>query len=217
TMDAKAVATLRAGQFPVKSCGSSFDGAKRFSEWRGFAEMSGLAVSMSVQRDPGVPIFRPFAFTADESGDSPPDVTVATKAAPKAGEGDAEAQLLKAMAGGGTTDMVRAVRWRMAKSLADSAAISVVVAGWHDPDGYLWEENTKVRFWGPGACIFKEADFILQSVELGKDIEGGDEATLALILPDAYNMTLPSSYPWSGYYADKGYKKTAIESGERPY
>lgn len=202
TMDAKAVATLHAGQFPVKSCSSSFDGTKRFSEWRGYAEMSGLMVSMSVQRDDGVPIFRPFAFTADESGANPTDVTVDTKKAPSvgAGEQDAETQLLKAMAAGGTTDMVRAVRWRMAKSLADSADISVIVAGWRDPDGYLWEENTKVRFWGPGIMIFQESDFILQSVELSKDVGGGDIATLALILPDAYNMTMPTRYPWDGYY-----------------
>jgi prophage tail gpP-like protein len=215
TADAKAVATLRQGQFPVLSCGSSFDGSKRFSEWRGYAQMSGVTTNINVQRDPGVAIFRPFAFTADESGDNPPDTTVGTKTV-KAGEGDAEAQLKKALAGGGTIDMARAVRWRMCKSIADSALISVAVAGWHDPDGQLWEENTKVRFWAPAACIFKEADFIIKDVQLGKDTAGGDVAALALILPDAYNMTLPSTYPWSGYYADKGYKKTALESGERP-
>lgn len=92
-----------------------------------------------------------------------------------------------------------AVRWRMAKSIADAAPLIVPVAGWHNPDGDLWEENVKVTFWGPGVYVFEETTFIVKAVELQKDPTGGDVAQLSLVLPGAYNKTMPKSFPWDGY------------------
>jgi prophage tail gpP-like protein len=165
-VDAKPVAALRAGEFPVRSCGAEFDGSKRFSSWYGYADVSGLPAANAYKKDSSVPVYRPFAFSADESE---------------------------------STTIETAVLWRMAKSLADSTVITAEVAGWRNPDGQLWEENMKVTLWAPALCVFRESSFIVQSVELSKDDSGGDIATLGLVLPEAYNKTMPKTFPWDGY------------------
>lgn len=67
TPDAKPVAALRLGEYPVLSATSEFDGAMRFSEWFGYAEVSGEPEASAFRRDPGIGIKRPYAFKADES------------------------------------------------------------------------------------------------------------------------------------------------------
>ena len=92
-----------------------------------------------------------------------------------------------------------AVRWRMAKSVADSVAITVTVAGWRIPGGELWRENVKVTLWAPHVCIFSETPMIVASVNLTKGEDGGDQAVLMLVPPGAYTLDMPKSYPWDGY------------------
>lgn len=91
-----------------------------------------------------------------------------------------------------------AVQWRMSESIVASTSISVTVVGWRNPEGRLWEENTMVTYLDRDAFILKETPFLIQKVMLTKDEAGGDIAELSLVLPEAYTLGLPASYPWEG-------------------
>jgi prophage tail gpP-like protein len=94
-----------------------------------------------------------------------------------------------------------AVRWRMAKSVADATTIDVQIAGYRNEQqgGDLWQENRKVTLWAPPAFIFRETEMIIQSVRLTKDESGGDTTALSLVFPEAYNLENRTAYPWDGY------------------
>ena len=92
-----------------------------------------------------------------------------------------------------------AVKWRMAKSIAESVRVPVVVEGWRNAEGELWSENMKVTAKSPRKFIFKETEFIIESVELSKG-DSGDEAALSLVLPGSYTTDAPKPpFPWDGY------------------
>jgi prophage tail gpP-like protein len=162
-VDAKPVASLRAGEFPVLSCSTSYDGSKRFSEITGTTESEDSWGLNETIQDKSIPHMRPLIFKAEE----------ANKATLKT-----------------------AVQWRMSESIVASTAITVTLAGWRNPEGRLWEENTMVTFCAPQCFILKETSFLIQKVVLTKDESGGDIAELSLVLPEAYTLGLPSSYPW---------------------
>lgn len=89
-----------------------------------------------------------------------------------------------------------AVKWRVAKSVADSYGVNLVVIGWYNAAGELWAENMKVSVKFPSAFIFNETEFIIESVELTKD-DGGDIATMRLVLPSSYTTDAPKKpFPW---------------------
>jgi prophage tail gpP-like protein/phage tail protein X len=92
----------------------------------------------------------------------------------------------------------QAIKWRMSKSIAESAAIPVQVVGWRTPDGELWTENMKGTITAPDVFILRETPVIIESVELTKDA-GGDIASLMVVLPESYTTTMPKQpYPWEG-------------------
>lgn len=97
-----------------------------------------------------------------------------------------------------------AVRWRMAKSVADATTIDVQIAGYRNEQqgGDLWQENRKVTLWAPPVMIFQETEMIIQSVRLTKDESGGDTTALSLVFPEAYNLENRTAYPWDGYYVE---------------
>lgn len=90
------------------------------------------------------------------------------------------------------------VRWRRSKSLADSTALRAIVTGWRNQDGNLWRENQVVIVRAPSVYIFSETEYIIKGVELTKDEQGGDVITLSLVLPQAYTLDFPESFPWEG-------------------
>lgn len=92
----------------------------------------------------------------------------------------------------------QAIKWRMSKSIAESAAIPVQVVGWRTPDGELWAENMKGTISAPYVFMLRETPVIIESVELTKDA-GGDIASLMVVLPESYTTTMPKQpYPWEG-------------------
>ena len=96
-------------------------------------------------------------------------------------------------------NLATAVKWRMAKSIAESVRLGVTVYGWRNAEGELWSENMKVTAKAPSKFIFKESEFIIESVSLTKG-DGGDEAVLSLVLPGSYTTIVPKPpYPWDGY------------------
>ena len=104
------------------------------------------------------------------------------------------------MAGESDTSTIEdAVRWRVAKSIADAASIDVVVSGFRDSTGELWRENRKVILEAPSVMVNAGTEFIVRAVRLQSPAEDGDTTTLSLVLPGAYNLEIPESYPWDGF------------------
>lgn len=98
-----------------------------------------------------------------------------------------------------------ACEWRRSKSIAEAATFDVEVSGWRNPEGELWTENMKVTGLAPGAFVFTESEFIIESAELTKDDNGGDVTALKLAIPEAYTTTQPKApFPWDGYYRKGG-------------
>jgi len=171
TGDSPSVALIQ-GQAPVKAVGSSFDGQKRFSTWKGYVEESGIVSKPVIINDTTVPRARTFCFKASDSEEG---------------------------------NLSTAVKWRMAKSLNESASIPVSVEGWRNANGEMWAENMKVTLLAPGAFILRETEFIIESVSLTKDVNGGDQADLSLVLPGSYTTTMPKQpFPWEGYQKESG-------------
>jgi prophage tail gpP-like protein len=142
-----------------------YDGTKRFSSFMAVSESPGVSGNYATINDPGVSVYRPFVFSAD----------------------DLEA---------GNLD--NSIKWRRSKSLADSTVLKAKVSGWRNQDGDLWRENQLVIVQAPSVDIFNETDFIIRGVDLTKDETGGDVITLSLVLPQAYTLEYPSSFPWEG-------------------
>ncbi|KKK66540.1 hypothetical protein LCGC14_2963100, partial [marine sediment metagenome] len=46
--------------------------------------------------------------------------------------------------------------------------------------------------------IFSETGYIISGVSLTKDENSGNVSSLELILPQAYSLEFPSSFPWEG-------------------
>ena len=90
-----------------------------------------------------------------------------------------------------------ALKWRRSKSLADSTKLSITATGWRNQVNMLWRENMKVTVLAPSVDIFTETEYIISGVDLKKD-KSGNVATLEMVLPQAYTLTFPESFPWEG-------------------
>lgn len=91
-----------------------------------------------------------------------------------------------------------ACKWKKSKSLADSATVSITITGWRNGQGMLWRENMLGTLQAPSIDIHSETQFLISSVQLRKDENGGNISTLGLVLPQAYTLDFPDSFPWEG-------------------
>ncbi len=89
-----------------------------------------------------------------------------------------------------------AIEWKRSKALAESAPVSVTVTGWRNKYGQLWEENMVGSVYWPSIDIYTKTDYIVASVNLKKDENGGNVSVLTLVLPQAYTLDYPDSFPW---------------------
>ena len=78
-----------------------------------------------------------------------------------------------------------AAKWERNKSLVAALTIPVPVAGWLDPNGELWQANTKVTLTAPSIFIKKGFDFLIRSVEFSENANE-KSAVLNLIPPQLY-------------------------------
>jgi len=91
-----------------------------------------------------------------------------------------------------------ALKWRRSKALADSYSVSITVTGWRNEFNQLWRENMKGSVKAPSVDIFTESDYIISSVTLMKDENGGNVSILKMVIPQAYSLEFPVSFPWEG-------------------
>lgn len=92
-------------------------------------------------------------------------------------------------------DVETAVRAKTGRMYANMVSYEVAVATWRDKRGNLWEPNTIVRLYAPGAMIYKETDFVIRSIVFrrGPSVE---TATLSLVLPGSFTSDSPGGFPW---------------------
>lgn len=90
------------------------------------------------------------------------------------------------------------LQWRRAKSLADSTSISTTVTGWRNENGQLWRENMKGTVLWSSIDILTESEYIISSAKFGKSENGGNVASLSMVLPQSYTLDFPKSFPWDG-------------------
>jgi len=94
-------------------------------------------------------------------------------------------------------DIQDLVKAKMGRMYASAAAYSVTVQGWRtDNIGKLWQPGDIVSLLAPGAMVYKEYDFMIKSVALKRATQGGDTATLSLVMPGAYDGSTPATAPW---------------------
>ena len=91
-----------------------------------------------------------------------------------------------------------ALQWRRAKSLADSTKLKITTTGWRNQTNMLWRENMKVTVFAPSVDIHTETEYIISGIDLTKAENGGNVAVLEMVLPQAYSLSFPESFPWEG-------------------
>jgi prophage tail gpP-like protein len=163
----KPVAALIEGKLPLLSLQANFDGSKRFSQYVAYPSDSGLEQRKKIA----------WATVQDEKI-----------------PGFRRKTFRAEYADGVNLD--ETVGWMASRAVAESVDIKAVVAGWRNPEGEIWAPNSTVTLSAPGEYLLKEAPYLVSSVTLTKDESGGDIAELSLVLPEAYTLGLPSSYPW---------------------
>lgn len=89
-----------------------------------------------------------------------------------------------------------ALKWKRSKALADSAGLSMTVTGWRNMYDQLWRENMIGTVYAPSVDILEETSYIVSGVNLVKDENGGNVTKLTLVLPQAYTLDYPDSFPW---------------------
>jgi len=76
----------------------------------------------------------------------------------------------------------------------DSMTLDVVCSSWTFNDK-LWQPGGMIQLEAPGAMIYRPSKFVIKKVTLKFD-EGGEEATLSLALPNAFDGSTLSEFPW---------------------
>lgn len=164
-VNGKPIARLVEGESYMENITAVYDGTRRFSSFMAVSESPGVSGNSYTLDDPSIPIYRPFAFSADD------------------------------LEGG---NLETAVQWKRSRSLADSTTLKAIITGWRNPDGQLWRENMVVSVLAPSVDIHTETNYIVKGIDLTKDEQAGDVITLSLILPQAYTLDFPDSFPWEG-------------------
>jgi prophage tail gpP-like protein len=80
-----------------------------------------------------------------------------------------------------------AADWRKNKSVAEALTIPFPVNSWYDPNGNLWEPNTKVTVISPTIGLTNGYTFLINQVEFNYKADGAT-ANLKLVPPSVYTI-----------------------------
>jgi prophage tail gpP-like protein len=76
--------------------------------------------------------------------------------------------------------------WEVSNREAKSKRITVIVQGWRQTTGKLWQINTLVKLTAP--VVPEDTDYLIVSVEYSIDLNGGSVTTIELRQKDAYTL-----------------------------
>lgn len=74
---------------------------------------------------------------------------------------------------------------KLGRQIADSIKVDINVKGFHDPDGFLWADDTIIVYQSDGDMIYEPTEFLIRNVKFNKS-PGGATTDLSLVLPAAY-------------------------------
>jgi len=158
------VGTLREGEPGVLEWKATYDGRKRFNQYKcisagaqlavplwGVTEATSVPAVTFTEVDPHVPLSRFMAFRADDT--TPGNVQIAA-------------------------------RWRKNKGFVEALTFQLPVDGWYAPNGKLWETNTLVTVVSATLSVPQGFNFLIRQVEF--ILEDKRYAVLSLVPPQAY-------------------------------
>lgn len=93
-------------------------------------------------------------------------------------------------------DLPGATRARMARMFGNMVAYVVKVPTWLDPNGVLWQPNTTVTLYAPGAMVYRKTELLVRDVILRAQSDS-QTASLGLVLPGAFSGEQPEVLPWA--------------------
>ena len=88
-----------------------------------------------------------------------------------------------------------AAKSRAGRMYAGATTISVIVEGWRNSDGKLWEANRLISLEAPDINVYVPFEFLIRKVSRSKTNDGISTA-LDLIFPGSFSGELPESLPW---------------------
>jgi len=77
----------------------------------------------------------------------------------------------------------------------DSITLEVILSSWFYK-GKLWQPGGMIELLAPNAMIYKPSKFVIRSVTLTLDENSGDQCTLSLSLPNAFDGSVITNEPW---------------------
>lgn len=94
-------------------------------------------------------------------------------------------------------DIITAVEAKAGRMFANVARYFVSVATWNDANGVVWQPNTTLTLFAPGAQVVSRYEFLIRTVELQNN-DNTITAVLELLVPGALSGKMPESLPWDG-------------------
>ena len=94
-----------------------------------------------------------------------------------------------------SANYVNAAKFTRARALIDSYTVQITVAGW-TYGGSFWNPGQTVRVYAPSAMIMRYAPLIIKRASFTLDESAGQQTTLDLTFPEAYENRLPEVLPW---------------------
>lgn len=93
------------------------------------------------------------------------------------------------------SDIKAAVEAKAGRMFANCINYTCNVVGWRDPSGELWAPNTTITLLSNAVYVRREYEFLIRSVTLSRSSRG-EEASLVLTTPGAFNSKIPEAMPW---------------------
>lgn len=160
-------ASFRQGEAPFVSCAPEFDGEKIYSHITGWTKT-----------------------TAENDSEK---FTYENKSLTKRGILRCLGQAVDDATGGSLENSVKALAGKM---FANCVKYSLTISGLKNAKGELYKKNMAVSVLAPGAGIYRETKFLVDSLTLSRDDRDGEKTVFTLVLPESRNGDLPEAFPW---------------------
>lgn len=93
-------------------------------------------------------------------------------------------------------DLQNSVKIKAGKMFADAMQWTLTVWGHRNKDGNLYEKNTFISVKAPRAMIYQDTKFLIKSLTMTRDENGGDSTTMSIVLPESYSGSIPTTFPF---------------------
>jgi prophage tail gpP-like protein len=161
------VATMEQGQWPIKSVIPTFDPQKYYSH------VTGLRTNRRGQRGGQYTVLNP---RAQELGVVRP-VTIPIRDVTR-------------------SELPVATQAAAGRLLANSVTYTVDVPTWYDPSDVAWNPGDTIELTAPSVFVPRPYKFQIRAVRFERRVDGGDTASLLLMLPGAFGGDAPIMLPW---------------------